>query len=1682
MNIEENKSSYSIIPEDIRKNISDEYLRDSGPAGTIIDSYNYAIEKFKSDINSTKFKIDHPDLENLYVAFSEATIENPVITVSSSKNQIRYYPSSARSENKDYLSKVSAKISVIQRVVDKNGNSRDEIIPGTDKYVQEFGYIPTMLRSNICNLKGMSKEELMEHKEDPYDTFGYFILQGNEKSIVMQERAAVNKIISFEEPKTKLPVTEVKVTTPDGSKHSISVRKSTKDDHEISSTFNSKKKPTHPFIILKIRSFDTAEINFFALFGILDCYKAILEGNYNVETSVNSSSSIETVKLDKVVEKYSDIDYIKYSILQWFDEQDHPKIEMELNQTMIAYHDMINSSNSSSTEQSEKKSSTIEKSINYIKEKIERQYNNISDDEKKYSNKKSHWEIIDLVTSQLFPNIRNPNINSLSDVVYVSSQKAYFKNIDKEKSEIYDQILKDEINLVDCRFKMVCILIARFCSVVTGVRAKKINSAVLKEEIADKERLIEMSQDDRDNYRNKIIDTPGSLLQYLIIQYWRVFKKSMSDNIKNIVDNSQDLIIRDKKANINDVKESYKKLAIKILSNSKVKEMTDEFTKAFRTGKWGKNKYEGISRALQRASRIGTITDIRSVVASVAKQSKDESVRAVHWSYYGYICPISTKEDADCGLNKSLTSGCKVTNGCDQKLVVDYLTYLKQNLKPTGEVEYYTTESKNLRSSGENNVDQKSNNLKIQYDGFENNNAFNNPSILTITLDRDEYHKFALLINGGFRGWVCENFIQKIRILRTNKNSLEEFHKSRGGIKKEDDLTRIQIESRKLPYDVSVSWNDDGYIELLTSAGRPIRPVLCITRREDNKDYLDIDYYNCWNRSWKELEMYGLVDYIDPNESANSLIATKIEDLNKPVMKSFNDNDEDAYEDKIYDYCEMHPYLLFSYEGNIPPLAGMNPGTRNTYSGNMAKNAVGIYNIFHSERMEASKTIVYLQHPVVSTSIYDYDDPGKSLTLEDERKIREIYKHLSSDAIDKKIKMANKRYAQLTRESLLGKTGLNVNVMILSSNPGSFNEEDSMILNKSFVQRGGFMSVVSKVEDIVVREDDISSRAFGIPPYLPLEKLEYYSAILRPYDFVQKQEDPLEMGTPNIRAKLRKDMVIFAKYTKTPLTNNTIEVMTSEGKPSLVPIKSLLQDKNVYVPESEKSSYRTYYVKIKEPKFIGSSDPYFYYKITDESVTIKKTDTTVPDNLPLKLYYLKFGLFEVVPPKLEEKHSLTVRGHDGFIARLEDISDFKEIEGKALISRYYVKNIESYTEVLHNGQKQPIYKILKNNGDFLEIQNSNNYYVRMRDKETEKVKFYEIVDISLYSTKKTPFLRYKNPKEVMFQDIEHNVKKYYDEYIYAIDSGLKSEIQGIPTIASYKFTRIPKKPLICTIKYNIVRSPEVGDKFASRFSQKGICGAIVNQEDLPFNDNGEVPDIIINPHAFPSRMTIGQLAESILSTLGIISGDRIDASQGITMDIKKTVETFLKERLKERLQEDSANKAPFEYVNYKGTQTFYDGSTGEILEDVFFGPVYYQLLKHYAEDKKRGRATGEIHSLTRQPPEGKACGGGLRLGEMENDTLRVHRSDHWLHQGYNTASDPVELIVCSGCGHPTTLILDQNNKEVNNCKRCPFLIKASGESVSQPYKKINSVYSLVLLNYYNLGLNIDTKLLVGPRQ
>jgi DNA-directed RNA polymerase II subunit RPB2 len=231
-------------------------------------------------------------------------------------------------------------------------------------------------------------------------------------------------------------------------------------------------------------------------------------------------------------------------------------------------------------------------------------------------------------------------------------------------------------------------------------------------------------------------------------------------------------------------------------------------------------------------------------------------------------------------------------------------------------------------------------------------------------------------------------------------------------------------------------------------------------------------------------------------------------------------------------------------------------------------------------------------------------------------------------------------------------------------------------------------------------------------------------------------------------------------------------------------------------------------------------------------------------------------------------------------------------------------------------------------------------------------------------------------------------------------------------------------------------------KIYAMISEKGTIGLTLNQADMPFTKEGISPDVIINPNAIPSRMTVAQLIECLIGKVAAINGTEADGTSFTMVDAEK---------IKDDLEKLGYERNGFEYL--------YNGITGQRMKaQIFIGPTFYQRLKHLVSDKMHSRSRGIYTMLTRQPPEGRSKDGGLRCGEMERDSIISHGMSKFLKERFLDVSDAYSCYVCDICGLFAQRVIKKENKsypsnsDIYQCISCKNKTKISRIIIPYAFK------------------------------
>ena len=276
-------------------------------------------------------------------------------------------------------------------------------------------------------------------------------------------------------------------------------------------------------------------------------------------------------------------------------------------------------------------------------------------------------------------------------------------------------------------------------------------------------------------------------------------------------------------------------------------------------------------------------------------------------------------------------------------------------------------------------------------------------------------------------------------------------------------------------------------------------------------------------------------------------------------------------------------------------------------------------------------------------------------------------------------------------------------------------------------------------------------------------------------------------------------------------------------------------------------------------------------------------------------------------------------------------------------------------------------------------------------------------------------------------------------------SVIRQEEQGI--VDAVFITEDSQGNRVVRVKTRDLRIPELGDKFATSHGQKGVIGAIIPENDVPFTSNGIRPDIIFNPHSIPGRMTVGYLIELLAGKVGCLSGKIVDGTG------------FSGQKIEDL--EDELEKLGF---RKDGKETVYNGVTGKMMNvKIYLGNMYYLKLKYMVSNKLHARASGKVTLLTRQPIEGRAKGGALRLGEMEQEALVAHGASLLLKERYD--SDKVILPICTKCG---AIAIEDTIRGKNVCPMCQST-EIEPVEISYAFKLlVDEIQSLHIRTKFNL--------------
>ncbi|SBS82274.1 DNA-directed RNA polymerase II 135 kDa polypeptide [Plasmodium malariae] len=679
-------------------------------------------------------------------------------------------------------------------------------------------------------------------------------------------------------------------------------------------------------------------------------------------------------------------------------------------------------------------------------------------------------------------------------------------------------------------------------------------------------------------------------------------------------------------------------------------------------------------------------------------------------------------------------------------------------------------------------------------------------------------------------------------------------------------------------------------IKIFTDSGRAMRP-LYVVKNVNGENRLKLTKEHVRNISkhpdtynWDYLIQEGIIEYIDCEEEETTMISMFIDDL-KTGTGYYNN----------YTHCEIHPSLILGVCASIIPFSDHNQSPRNTYQSAMGKQAMGIYVTNFNIRLDTLAHLLYYpQRPLVCTKVMEY-----------------------------------LRFRDLP-------AGINAIVAIMCYT--GYNQEDSLIMNQSSIDRGLFRSVFYRSYTSEEKQQgSLIIESFEKPSIRVVKNLKRADytkldddGLIAPGIRVLGDDVIIGKVSPNIEDE--DDIVIQRKVPTTQVYSSTGAISSSSlTSSSALSSSAAASSGGGHTSSSLSSSLLTR----------GNVDSPYASPIISSNVLDSPPDSPVSD-----------------------KYSIDGGSGGGVVGAPSIISA--------------------------SPSSTTYYSTTAGGGDTYYASTNNAKYGTTAISTTTK------------DDTELPTLT------ISTSNILKQYKKDCSLSLRANENGVVDTVMLSSNSRGNKFAKV---------KVRSVRIPQIGDKFASRHGQKGTIGITYRIEDMPFSSDGTYPDIIMNPHAVPSRMTIGHLVECLSGKVAAIEGSEGDA----TPFSKITV------------QEISNKLHKLGYEKY-GNDILYNGHNGKMLKSkIFIGPTYYQRLKHMVEDKIHARSRGPLTMITRQPTEGRSRDGGLRFGEMERDCMISHGSAKMLKERLFEESDAYRVHVCDNCGLCCIADINKNAYECTVC-------------------------------------------------
>ena len=1096
--------------------------------------------------------------------------------------------------------------------------------------------------------------------------------------------------------------------------------------------------------------------------------------------------------------------------------------------------------------------------------------------------------------------------------------------------------------------------------------------------------------DDRDSFLNKRVETSGDLMAQLFRAYFGKFVKELKTTC-------------DKDMMAGRLAELPQNLSKKLKPNS----IENDIKYALGTGNWGLKSQakprKGIAAVLQRLTYIGTLSNLRRIVAPIDKNGKLTDPRKLHCTQWGVICPFETPEGGSVGIVKNMAMTCQITIPCNAEplkaCLDEFGVVCLESVNPIS-----ITESVKVFVNGDWYGQSFEPHILIQKLKSLRRQGLLNPYISIAWYI--QYNEVQIWTDGG-------RLCRPLYIIRDNKFVI--------------DNTFVQeIVEKKM------QWKD-----IL------IKPLQ--SNIENSNDLDDMSEDN------------AVIEYIDVNESDTLMIAMSNDNL--------VENDRNNYSYYKYTHCEIHPSLIVGVLACNIPFPDHNQAPRNLYQGAMGKQSMGIYSTAFRSRMDTMAHILhYPQKPMVNTQTSKYvhsdtlpsgqmpivaiacytgynqedslifnqsaidrglfsssfyrtymdEEKKNSATLEDEKFCKpqkyyangKIYtekmSHGSYDKLDENgIAIVNSFVdgndiiigkVTMLKDSIEGEpkardlsTSLRsnesgiVDKVYKNSNGDGYNFVKVRVRSDRIPEVGDKFACFDQFTDVLTNK--------GWKKIIDVNKSDLV-CILDPKTDNISYETPEEIHCYPYNGKMYKLRSQLVDLTVTP--NHRMWIKRRFGKGSNY--KENFEFMNAEDCFGRRLKYKKTVQNYQPKDWIGETFtiPEFIdknEKIRPEKI-ILMNDWLVffgiwmaegcSDKNYIRIAAHKPRVKKALEPVINNfGYHICKSGKDVDINGEKNCWSFGDVQLASVMEPLSVgainKFLPDWVWRLNKEQSRLLIESMMLGDGYVNKSNANLYYT---SSERLADDFCRLCLHAGYSSHKRLHAGRVAGSQATKKDGEVITSTADNYTITVIKTKLEPEINHghhkEQDGQSEEWEHYEGTVHCLTVRTGIFMVRENGKPVwtgNSRHGQKGTIGLTYKQEDMPFTKDGVVPDIIMNPNAIPKRMTIAQLIECVFGKVGTIAGCELDA----TPFRKVTVENI---------------SEVMEKLGYKGagTEVLYNGKTGEqMTASIFIGPTFYYRLKHLVEDKLHSRSTGPYQLLTLQPAEGRSRDGGFRFGEMERD-------------------------------------------------------------------------------------------------